>query len=229
MIKKLIKNLYFRLKYHNKNVLFQGASDIARQSHFEGFNKLGAGCSFAGSLGFGSYIGGNSHIYGKVGKFCSIAENVSVIGATHPVHNFVSTHPVFYSLARQNGMTYAKKQLFDEFIYADKDNKYHVIIGNDVWLGQGATLIGGITVGDGAIVLANATVTKDVPPYAIVGGVPAKTIGMRFDDSTIAFLLDFKWWDKSDEWLREHVEIFADVTTFIQELKMIKDNSGENS
>jgi len=139
-----------------------------------------------------------------------------VIYGTHPLHNFISTHPAFYSLARQNGMTYAKKQLFDEFIYADKENKYPVVIGNDVWIGQGATLIGGVTIGDGSIILSNATVTKDVAPFTIVGGLPARSIGKRFDENTIDFLLDFQWWDKSTKWLKDNAELFSDIDSFVK-------------
>lgn len=220
LVKNLIKLAYFKFKYRGGNVILSGLCDIAIQSQFEGFNKLANGCSFAGKIGLGSYIGGHSHVYGKIGRFCSIAENVSVLCGTHPVNNFVSTHPAFYSLCKQNGMTYAKKQMFEEFAYVDKLNKYPVVIGNDVWVGHGATLIGGITIGDGAIVLANATVTKDVPPYTIVGGVPAKSLGQRFDDETIAFLLDFQWWNKSEEWLREHAETFTDIKMFLRSCEL---------
>lgn len=71
--------------------------------------------------------------------------------------------------------------------------------------------IGGITIGDGAVVMAGAVVTKDVPPYAIVGGVPAKVIKYRYDEDTVRFLLSFKWWNKDIEWLRKHWDLLCDV------------------
>jgi len=90
------------------------------------------------------------------------------------------------------------------------------IIGNDVWIGANAIILQGVTIGDGAIVAAGAVVTKDVPPYAIVGGVPAKVIKYRFPDSTIVKLLEIKWWDKPEEWILENVEKFSNVDDFIR-------------
>lgn len=219
ILKLLLKKLFFSVRYRNKNVKFIGLSDIALKSKFEGRNKIASGCSFSGYMGYGSYMGGQSKVYGIIGRFCSIAEKVSVIGATHPVNEFVSTHPTFYSILKQNGATYVQTQMFNEFKYADLVNKYHVVIGNDVWIGEGATIVGGITIGDGAIILANATVTKDVPPYAIIGGVPAKIIRYRFDENTITILLKFKWWNKSEHWLRNHAHMFLDVKDFLNEIK----------
>jgi acetyltransferase-like isoleucine patch superfamily enzyme len=216
LVKKIIKQVYLKIKFRKKKIIFLGLSDIALNSFFEGYNKIANDCSFAGSIGYGSYIGGRSRIYGKIGRFCSIAENVTVISATHPMKDFVSTHPSFYSIAKQNGMTYVKSQIFKEFLFADKENKFPVIIGNDVWIGNGATVIGGITIGEGAVILANSTVTKDVKPYSIVAGLPAKEIGKRFNDETIAFLLEFKWWNRSDDWLKENAGLFSNINNFLQ-------------
>ncbi len=85
------------------------------------------------------------------------------------------------------------------------------IIGNDCWIGENVFYVGGITIGDGAVVLAGAVVTKDVPPYAIVGGVPAKVLKYRYDDDTIQFLLRIKWWNNSIEWLRENWQLMTDI------------------
>ena len=87
------------------------------------------------------------------------------------------------------------------------DNKGDIIIGNDVWIGYEAVILSGITIGDGAIIGTRAVVTKDVPPYTIVGGVPAKPIRKRFDDVTIARLLELKWWDWSEERIKANLEI----------------------
>lgn len=84
-------------------------------------------------------------------------------------------------------------------------------IGNDVWIGQGVTVMSGVKIGDGAVIAANSTVTKDIEPYTIAGGVPAKPIKKRFDDKTIERLLDSKWWNLPDEWLRENSNLlFSD-------------------
>ena len=87
------------------------------------------------------------------------------------------------------------------------DNKGDIIIGNDVWIGYEAVILSGITIGDGAIIGTRAVVTKDIPPYTIVGGVPAKPIRKRFDDVTIARLLELKWWDWSEERIKANLEI----------------------
>lgn len=111
---------------------------------------------------------------------------------------------MFFSLAKQSGKTFAKSQKYKE--YAEP-----LEIGNDVWVGQGAFLCGGVVINDGAIVLAGAVVTKDVPSYSIVGGVPAKVIGYRYDDETIRFLLKIQWWNNSVSWFEEHWDLLNDI------------------
>lgn len=85
------------------------------------------------------------------------------------------------------------------------DNKGDIIIGNDVWIGYEAVVLAGVTIGDGAVIGTRAVVTKDVPPYTIVGGVPAKPIRKRFTQETIDFLLKIKWWNWSEERIRQHI------------------------
>jgi serine acetyltransferase len=94
------------------------------------------------------------------------------------------------------------------------------MIGNDVWIGANVTILDGIRIGDGAIVATNALVTKNVPPYAILGGVPAKQLKKRFTDEQIGFLLKLKWWDKREEWISEHAKYFNSI----DELKHIVEN-----
>lgn len=108
--------------------------------------------------------------------------------------------------------------VYDDFVHDPRDfqrnnvlyhypiNRERLVIGNDVWIGYEAVVMAGVTIGDGAIIGARAVVTKDVPPYTIVGGVPAKPIRKRFDDETIERLLDLKWWDWPIEKIRRHLE-----------------------
>ncbi len=86
------------------------------------------------------------------------------------------------------------------------DNKGDIIIGNDVWIGYEAVILAGITIGDGAIIGARAVVTKDVPPYSIVGGVPARLIRKRFSDETIAALMSMRWWDLPEQEILERIQ-----------------------
>src|SRR5690606_29947135 len=90
-----------------------------------------------------------------------------------------------------------------------------VKIGNDVWIGEDAIIMGGVKIGDGAIIAARAVVTKDVPPYSIYGGVPAKLIKYRFDNYIIKKLLAIKWWDLEESWIRENYYLFHDAEKFI--------------
>ena len=210
-LKRCIKIANAKRKY--KKLKFYPGATIGKDAVLEGYNVFGKNSEFNGYLGACSYIGENSKIYGKVGRFCSIAENVRVLQATHPT-NLVSTSPSFYSTLGQNGFVCVKENQCNEDLFADEENRFPVVIGNDVWIGCGAMIMGGVTLGDGCIVAAGAVVTKDVPPYAIVGGVPAKVLKYRFDESTIARLLATKWWERDLEWIRTHSDIFLNVQTF---------------
>ena len=119
---------------------------------------------------------------------------------------------MFFSLSKQNGYTFAQKQIFEEI-------KSPISIGNDCWIGQRVFIVGGVRINDGAVVYTGAVVTKDVPPYAIVGGVPAKILGYRYSDEIINKLLGFKWWDKPIVWLKENYEYFSNLDEFLSLVK----------
>ncbi len=136
----------------------------------------------------GAFSYSNSNIsYGiQIGRYSSIASGLKIFGAEH-FTDWISTSPRFYSSNFQT--KYKNNEI------SDTNRKKHCInIGNDVWIGQNVTLKRKINIGDGAIVAAGAIVTKDVEPFSIVGGVPAKLIRYRFDKSTIDDILKLKWW-----------------------------------
>ena len=192
---------------------------LSKDAFFEGNNKIGKKTIVLGKVGFGTYIGHMSKINGDIGRYCSISWNVETIEGIHPLDKAVSTAPCFYSLQKQNGVSYVSQTFFEEYKYADQMRKKAVIIENDVWIGAYAKLTGGITIHNGAVVLAGAIVTHDVPPYAIVGGVPAKIIRYRFNEETIAKLLSFKWWDKNEKWIKQHTPQMMDISLFIKSIE----------
>ena len=134
-----------------------------------------------------------------IGKFCSIACGAKFL--------FNSANHTLASLS-----TYPFPLFFDEWelektnVTEAWDNKGDIIVGNDVWIGYEAVVLAGVMIGDGAIIGTRAVVTKDVPPYTVVGGVPAKPIRKRFNDETVTELLKLKWWDWSEEKISQNIK-----------------------
>lgn len=207
-IKRVLKNIIIKSK--NKTLILEKKVLIGIKSQFEGFNRIGENSIFTGSLGRFSYIGANCRISADIGRYCSISSYVKTVGGTHPIDNWVSTHPVFYSTAKQCGITYVKQDKFDE-------DTERVVLGNDVWIGSGVIILGGVKIGDGAIVAAGALVNHDVPPYAIVGGIPARIIKKRFNEETIKKLQSNKWWEKGEEWIMQNADTFNSIEQFLEE------------
>lgn len=133
-----------------------------------------------------------------IGKFCSIACSVKFIFncANHTLKSLSTyTFPLFFEEWELD-----RKNVADSW-----DNKGDIVIGNDVWIGFEAVILSGVKIGDGAIIGARAVVTKDVEPYTIVGGVPARPIRKRFDEETIKKLLLFKWWNKDRAFIKQNI------------------------
>lgn len=134
-----------------------------------------------------------------IGKFCSIACGVRFLfnSANHTM-NSLSTYPF--------PLFYDEWELDVKEVATSWDNKGDIVIGNDVWIGYEAVILAGVTIGDGAIIGSRAVVTKDVPPYTIVGGVPAKQIRKRFSEETIVQLLQIQWWNWPDEIIQKNIK-----------------------
>lgn len=195
---------------------------IDRDVFFEGANRLDGRTTVLNStLGYASYVSEQSFIKNThIGRFCCIAPRVVTVTGNHPTSQFVSVHPAFFSTTPQVGFTYVTESKFGDFKYIDSDKKIAVEIGNDVWIGDGVRILEGVSVGDGAIVASGAVVTKDVPPYAIVGGVPAKVIKYRFSEEQISKLLKLQWWNKDKSWIAEHADLFSNVEKLLSEENM---------
>ncbi len=142
-----------------------------------------------------------------IGKFCSIACDACFIlnSANHTLKS-LSTYPF--------PLFFEEWELDRKNVTRSWDNKGDIVIGNDVWIGYGAIILSGVTIGDGAIIASRAVVTEDVLPYTIVGGVPAKAIRKRFSEQTISHLLKIKWWDWTKERITQNIDAIqsGDIT-----------------
>jgi chloramphenicol O-acetyltransferase type B len=145
---------------------------IINHSSINSYTYIGKGCKLQNAT---------------IGRFCSIGSDVSIGLGSHPINNF-STSPLFYR---------KKNTLNIKLVKHDLDFKDYkpIKIGHDVWIGTRVLIMDGVNIGNGAIVAANSVVTKDVPPYSIVGGAPAKIIRYRFDEAKITNLLNSNWWE----------------------------------
>lgn len=214
-LKWLIQTM--RLKYQfSNNHLSIGYMATVLNCQFGNRNTLAAGVQLNdSSLGDFTYLGENSRVsQTTIGKFTCIGPDVLINLGNHPTNRFVSIHPAFFSTSRQSGIAFVSKSVFLEYERCK--------IGNDVWIGARAIILSGVTIGDGVIVGAGSVVTKDVPAYAIVAGVPAKLVRYRFNPDQIDTLHVVKWWDRSTSWLENNALLFQDIEVFTNGIKACK-------
>lgn len=186
-------------------IILQGKS--VRNSKIDKTAKIYSGTEFYdSSIGRHSYIGYNSEVHScDIGAFCSIANHLILGGAEHPL-KWVSTSPVFYNVSGGTG-----RHLGNNEIAPLK----RTTIGNDVWIGSRVIIMQGLNIGTGAVIGAGSIVTKNVPPYAVVAGSPARIIKYRFDENTIQKLLNSKWWELSDDELKKYSKYVNQPIAFL--------------
>ena len=159
------------------------------------------------TMGRYSYMGAaNSLNNVTIGSFCSIASYCAIGGGDHPL-DYASSSPVFLKGKNVFGLNLGELP-FDE--------SKPVMIGNDVWIGEACFISAGVTIGDGAVVGAHSIVTRDVEPYSIVAGSPAREIRKRFPDDVVEGLLALEWWDWDDERLKSHSKLFDDPRDLLE-------------
>ena len=187
--------------------LWDKSSSITRYTSLQRWAKLMHSC-----VGQHSRICINTELLNtNVGNFSIIARNCVVGLGAHPT-NTLSPHSIFYKKKRW--------KWHDEWCkdtgFRESDSP--IVIGNGVWIGMRCLILDGVTIGDGAIVAAGAVVTKDVPPFAVVGGVPAKVLKYRFSPEMIERLMEIRWWDLPDEEITRIKEIFHKPNPTLEDL-----------
>lgn len=200
-----------RLAYYWSKLLKKSRLAAARGSVVHPSSKLESGTSFyASTMGRHSFCGYDCDVHcADIGSFVSIANGVVIGGGRHPME-WVGMSPVFYE---------GRDSVKAKFAEHPRDAVRRVGIGHDVWIGRSAIVLAGVQIGHGAVVGAGAVVTRDVPPYAIVAGNPARHIRYRFDEPTRQRMLASRWWDLDDAALRELGPQVRDVAAFLESIE----------
>lgn len=199
------------IKYYWAKAIKKLRLSSIKHSNIHPTSKIESGCNILNvKMARHSFCGYDCEIINTdIGAFCSIANNVVIGGGMHPI-NWVSTSPVFYE---------GRDSVKSKFSNHTREDAKKTIIQHDVWIGQGVFIKQGLKIGTGAVVGMGSVVTKDVLPYTIVGGVPAKLIRKRFDDNTINELLLSEWWNFSDEKLKFFSKWIINPLEFLDQLK----------
>jgi len=203
----LWRTVKLKVRYSGSSLRI-GYMAVAKRTQFGRFNTLYDQVYLDGvTIGDMSYVSrGTRIVNATIGKFTCIGPESLVGLGRHPTEGFISSHPAFYSLLEQSQKSFVDEQKFDEF--------QPIVIGSDVWLGARVIVLDGAEIGDGAIVAAGSVVSGKIPPYAIVGGMPARLIRIRFDEETVAQLLRDRWWDLNFETLRDNSKAFESVDAY---------------
>jgi acetyltransferase-like isoleucine patch superfamily enzyme len=192
---------------------------VAADTRIEAPASLGRGTKLLGChVGRGTYIAGRTRLDRvRFGRYCSIGQELLVAEGCHPTTGFATTHPAFFSVAGQAGFTYADRSVFDEV--RKTGGGWLADIGHDVWIGDRVTILAGVTIGTGAVVGAGAVVTKDLEPYGIYAGVPARRIGARCSGDEARELLASRWWERDPQWLAANWQEFRSIPALLSALK----------
>lgn len=217
---RYLDNKYRLWKYNrDSSKVFLYSKTNVRNSVLKGYNTIFVNTSCLDcEIGEYSYVQKNSFLLRtRVGKFCSIADHVRTGFGNHPI-SLISTWPGFYydTTPELKYTFHTGEEVIEIFKKAHGGGKFLVEIGNDVWIGAHVLIMDGVTIGDGAVIAAGAVVTRDVEPYAIYGGVPAKLIKYRFPGEIIDALLRIKWWDKDKDWIMNNYKRFRNTDEFIK-------------
>ena len=206
---------YYSVRY--PGVRFDWGTIVDEGCGFESPVTLLRGARVFGCrLGRYTYLGRDTEIQNaNIGRFCSIGPDVMIGLFAHPLGLNMSTSPVFYK-----GRSQTSTPVFtDSAIFTGsalfRDEPRPVTLGHDVWIGARAVIKGGVSIGNGAVIAAGAVVTRDIPPYAIAAGVPARILRYRFDAETIESLQQLRWWDQDIDWLRRHACDFMDFRVML--------------
>jgi acetyltransferase-like isoleucine patch superfamily enzyme len=208
--KKVIKSFIVKFKF--REAFIDATADVSMDSILYKKVKILKNASIGNcKVGRFTYVGVNCNFSNTtIGSFCSIGPEVICGLGTHPT-NLVSTYPGFYSNKASGAYWFGTTHNFKE--------QNETFIGSDVWIGARAIIRGGLTIGNGAIIGAGAVVTKDVPPYSIVVGVPAKILKYRFDSTIIVSLMQSKWWEMDEKLLSKLVYLMNEPVLFLEEIK----------